>query len=227
MSSSSSSVTVLQGYLTKLGEVRKSWKKRFFCNTVDDKYTLSYYTDKTMKVLKGSIDLRLVYSWNTEREPEERGPRQKVKIILITPERTWQLIAMGSEEGDYWTSGIDKIISSLSAKDSRSSPSPAPTASAKGSSSGQVADPDSDDVEPEPVAKTPSSAPAPSSEPKQKSAVVAIAVCDYTGINDSELSFKKGDYLRIIQQDRESGWWAAELNGKKGWVSEYYLEIQQ
>ena len=154
-------VTVLQGYLTKLGEVRKSWKRRFFCNTVEDKYTLSYYTDKTMKVKKGQIDLRLVYSWNSEREPEERGPRQKVKIILITPERTWQLIAQGSEEGDYWTSGIDKILSSLSAKDTKSTSSaPVPAASAQASSSGPATEKDSDDMEPAVIEQKPEAVPS-------------------------------------------------------------------
>ena len=55
----------------------------------------------------------------------------------------------------------------------------------------------------------------------------ATAVCDYTAVGSNELSFKKGDILRIIHQDCDSGWWAAELDGVKGWVSSFYVEIKQ
>ena len=34
----------------------------------------------------------------------------------------------------------------------------------------------------------------------------------------NELSFQKGDKMTILQRDEEAGWWAAELNGKKGFV---------
>ena len=37
----------------------------------------------------------------------------------------------------------------------------------------------------------------------------------------NELSFAKGDKMTILQRDEEAGWWAAELNGKKGFAAQH------
>jgi hypothetical protein len=53
----------------------------------------------------------------------------------------------------------------------------------------------------------------------------ATALFPYTAANANELSFQKGDKLTILQRDDEAGWWAAELNGKRGWVSSFYVSL--
>ena len=119
--------------MTKQGSLHKSWKKRWFCNSFEDPFTLSfvaicersffffplsslvclhrrYYTDETLKTLKGTVDLREVYHFRTKYDTKERGPKQRVGIALVTPSRTWKLIAVGSTNGDYWTQGLERLI---------------------------------------------------------------------------------------------------------------------
>ncbi len=51
------------------------------------------------------------------------------------------------------------------------------------------------------------------------------ALFDYTGLTEHELSFKKGDIIRVVEKSG-SGWWTGELNGafgafpSEGWVEE-------
>lgn len=47
---------------------------------------------------------------------------------------------------------------------------------------------------------------------------------DYAATCDTELSFKEGDVLNVTEQD-DSGWWYAELNGRKGFVPNNYVEL--
>ncbi len=56
--------------------------------------------------------------------------------------------------------------------------------------------------------------------------ILAKALYDYSARKDKEgeLSYKKGAVLTIIQQDAD-GWWAAELDGKQGWVSSMYMQL--
>ena len=129
-------VLIVQGFMTKQGGMHKNWKKRWFCNSFEDPFTLSfarasrtlslttitthtrthrtgagrYYTDETLKTLKGTIDLREVYHFRTKYDTTERGPKQRVGIALVTPSRTWKLIAVGSTNGDYWTQGLERLI---------------------------------------------------------------------------------------------------------------------
>lgn len=79
------------------------------CQT-DDACWDRYYTDETLKTLKGTIDLREVYHFRTKYDTTERGPKQRVGIALVTPSRTWKLIAVGSTNGDYWTQGLERLI---------------------------------------------------------------------------------------------------------------------
>jgi hypothetical protein len=45
-----------------------------------------------------------------------------------------------------------------------------------------------------------------------------------SGADNRELSFKKGDKIRVIAQE-EDGWWSAELNGKLGYIPSTYVEV--
>ena len=96
--------------MVKQGGIHRNWKKRWFCNTVDDPFTLSYYTDENCKSKKGQIDLKEVYHFRTKFDTKERGPKQRVGLALVTPSRTWKLIVTGSTNGDYWTQGLERLI---------------------------------------------------------------------------------------------------------------------
>jgi len=226
MSATTDAVLILQGFMTKQGSLHKSWKKRWFCNSFEDPFTLSYYTDETLKTLKGTIDLREVYHFRTKYDTKERGPKQRVGIALVTPSRTWKLIAVGSTNGDYWTQGLERLIHL--ARNGGTTESSG--VSATGSQATVAATPA---VVPA-AAKPAQPEPAEPAEPETKKAPakpakvrpIAVAQFDYTAANVNELSFKKGDRLTILQRDEEAGWWAAELNGKKGWVSSFYVKIE-
>lgn len=65
----------------------------------------------------------------------------------------------------------------------------------------------------QPIAQSPS-----------KSGTMVRALFDYAGETEAELSFKKGDMIRVTEKD-DSGWWQGELNGvlgafPSGWVEE-------
>lgn len=45
------------------------------------------------------------------------------------------------------------------------------------------------------------------------------AVYDYEAANDGELTFKTGDYMKVISKTTaEDGWWLAKFRGKEGLV---------
>jgi len=48
-------------------------------------------------------------------------------------------------------------------------------------------------------------------------------IYDYNATAETELSFKTGDILVVVDQD-DSGWWYCELNGKQGFVPNNYVE---
>jgi len=68
--------------------------------------------------------------------------------------------------------------------------------------------------------KSPPNKPLPVT-PKQ---VCAKGLYDFKANDNRELSFKKGDKMRIISQE-EDGWWSAEINGKLGFVPSTYVEV--
>jgi len=222
MAASTDAVLILQGFMTKQGSLHKSWKKRWFCNSFEDPFTLSYYTDETLKTLKGTVDLREVYHFRTKYDTKERGPKQRVGIALVTPSRTWKLIAVGSTNGDYWTQGLERLIH-LARNGGN-------TEAGGYSATGSSSTPSSTVVQTSPHAaysgeSTSTEDEAAKAAKKSKDKPTATAQFDYTAANVNELSFKKGDRLTILQRDEEAGWWAAELNGKKGWVSSFYVQL--
>jgi len=229
-------VLILQGFMTKQGSLHKSWKKRWFCNSFEDPFTLSYYTDDTLKTLKGTVDLREVYHFRTKYDTKERGPKQRVGIALVTPSRTWKLIAVGSTNGDYWTQGLERLIhlarnggttdGAVSATGSQTNPAANPNPAPAPAPASQPAKPHPESTEKEESTQSSEGDTAKKTPKKSgKDRPVATALFDYTAANVNELSFNKGDKLTILQRDEEAGWWAAELNGKKGWVSSFYVQI--
>ena len=213
----------------KQGGIHRNWKKRWFCNTVDDPFTLSYYTDENCKSKKGQIDLREVYHFRTKFDTKERGPKQRVGLALVTPSRTWKLIVTGSTNGDYWTQGLERLIHKARKIDAGGDEAPV-TLPADAETDAALAAAVEDSArkgiigedEEDPAAAADKSGAAAASD---KPTLTATALFQYTAANSNELSFQKGDKLTILQRDDEAGWWAAELNGKRGWVSSFYVSL--
>jgi hypothetical protein len=90
------------GYLEKMGEVRKSYKKRWF---VLDWPDLSYF-EKQGGEKKGSIDMKNCYAVEPGSEPKDKG----VLLLHTTGERIYQLKASSEEECQHW---IDALHCSL------------------------------------------------------------------------------------------------------------------
>ncbi|XP_059174912.1 growth factor receptor-bound protein 2-like [Physella acuta] len=53
----------------------------------------------------------------------------------------------------------------------------------------------------------------------------AVALHPFTATADDELSFKKGDILKILSTFDDKNWYKAELNGKEGYVPHNYIEM--
>ncbi|MEQ2175496.1 hypothetical protein ILYODFUR_022189 [Ilyodon furcidens] len=47
---------------------------------------------------------------------------------------------------------------------------------------------------------------------------------DFSATSDDELSFKKGDILKVI--NFEDDWCKAEMNGQEGYIPKNYIELQ-
>jgi len=63
------------------------------------------------------------------------------------------------------------------------------------------------------------------SVPAQQHLVVK-ALYDYNAQDTKDLSFKEGDYIRLIDKSNPSGWWEGELNGKRGLFPSTFVEDQ-
>lgn len=57
-----------------------------------------------------------------------------------------------------------------------------------------------------------------------KDEVLGVAIYDYTGRSQSELSFKQGDRL-ILHSQASSEWWRGEVNGTKGLIPNKYISV--
>ncbi|XP_005092858.1 growth factor receptor-bound protein 2 [Aplysia californica] len=53
----------------------------------------------------------------------------------------------------------------------------------------------------------------------------AVALHPFTATADDELSFKKGNTLKILSTFDDKNWYKAELNGKEGYVPHNYIEM--
>ncbi|KAI0463789.1 hypothetical protein LJB42_002794 [Komagataella kurtzmanii] len=53
--------------------------------------------------------------------------------------------------------------------------------------------------------------------------LVCVAGYNFEKINDQDLSFKRGDHIKVLKQ--EGSWWKGELNGKVGNFPSNYVEL--
>ena len=51
------------------------------------------------------------------------------------------------------------------------------------------------------------------------------ALYDFVARTENEISFKKGDIVKVLDQDE--GWWLGELDGKEGLFPANYVEAVQ
>ncbi|XP_045213976.1 growth factor receptor-bound protein 2-like isoform X4 [Mercenaria mercenaria] len=54
----------------------------------------------------------------------------------------------------------------------------------------------------------------------------ARAKHEFTATADDELSFVKGQVVKILSKDDDQNWYKAELNGKEGYVPNNYIEMK-
>lgn len=55
----------------------------------------------------------------------------------------------------------------------------------------------------------------------------SIAKFDFSATAPDELSFKKGDVLKVLNADDDKNWCRAEINGKQGLVPKNYIQLQE
>lgn len=95
---------VISGYLSKMGEVVRSWRRRWFVLSISNK--LSYYEERDVKVCKGTIDLNNVSAVRRSKDsrPGEFG------FELVTPKRTYFLAAESEMSADEWMTALSSRI---------------------------------------------------------------------------------------------------------------------
>ncbi|XP_027141086.1 growth factor receptor-bound protein 2b isoform X2 [Larimichthys crocea] len=54
----------------------------------------------------------------------------------------------------------------------------------------------------------------------------AIAKYDFKATAEDELSFKRGDVLKVLNEECDQNWYKAELNGKDGFIPKNYIEMK-
>eukprot|EP00049_Salpingoeca_infusionum_P000429 m.39909 g.39909 ORF g.39909 m.39909 type:complete len:1225 (-) comp10365_c0_seq4:3299-6973(-) len=80
------------------------------------------------------------------------------------------------------------------------------------------------DEEALPAAPAPPAPPVEQPEPEQTPAMQCVAKFDYSGRNDSELTFQKGDVLQVTENSNES-WWKGSHHGREGFIAAAYVEM--
>ncbi|XP_026215185.1 GRB2-related adapter protein-like [Anabas testudineus] len=53
----------------------------------------------------------------------------------------------------------------------------------------------------------------------------AVALFSYIASDAAEISFQKGDIIKVTEMEDDSGWFTAEIQGKRGYVPENYISI--
>jgi len=90
------------GFLTKRGKVRKTWKRRWFVLSREQK--LYYYTSQTSKSPQGMINLHEATILDFTNSGKENG------FEINTPGRVWYLHADDPYEKDLWIKEIRNAI---------------------------------------------------------------------------------------------------------------------
>eukprot|EP00038_Savillea_parva_P007791 m.172538 g.172538 ORF g.172538 m.172538 type:complete len:700 (-) comp13555_c0_seq1:209-2308(-) len=96
---------IKRGFLTKLGGIRKNWKKRFFKLSV---VQMAYYTTDGKKKFKGAIPLSLVQEIRAANKAEMGGKAHG--LIVETKGRTFKFVADSDALRDEWVLAVDAAV---------------------------------------------------------------------------------------------------------------------
>ncbi|ETO12390.1 Rho GTPase activating protein, partial [Reticulomyxa filosa] len=94
-----------QGWLVKRGEMRKSWKKRWF--VVFDTHEMRYYDNEQNMTPMGLIKLHEVLLMCPGDEDQYTLP---YTVQLLTPDRNWVLAAKSQQQRDEWLLRLKEAI---------------------------------------------------------------------------------------------------------------------
>lgn len=175
------------GHLTKLGKVRKNWKRRYFA-LVDT--NLHYYqNDKAEKPIK-----TIVLTGSTvagEEEVSGKGPSFHVR----TPDRKWVMVADTEEDCKSWLGALQKCLESM----------PGRTDAVKEEGEGDQGTTITGGSQ-EPVEKKKEI----TNEMVVKGEVAvicnAVAQFNFEPLHNDELTLTVGDKIEVVEQ-RPDGWW--------------------
>ncbi|XP_032417961.1 GRB2-related adapter protein-like isoform X3 [Xiphophorus hellerii] len=53
----------------------------------------------------------------------------------------------------------------------------------------------------------------------------AVALFSFTASEADEISFQKGDIVKVVEMERDSFWFTAEIEGKRGFIPENYISL--
>jgi len=98
------SIPIKEGNLTKQGRRLKTWRERYF---ILKDNTISYYTDKNDKKLKGSIELQRNHQILKMTATETDKP---FAFKITCPERTMYVYAGSEEDMNDWIRVLRKAI---------------------------------------------------------------------------------------------------------------------
>ena len=101
------SVVLREGYLTKLGKIRKNWKTRWF---VLGKETLTYYTERGRRSSSDALGTLHLRDCSAVEADATHGRLHCFRVV--SPRRTLVMFASTQSDADAWVSAIQwKIVS--------------------------------------------------------------------------------------------------------------------
>lgn len=92
------------GYMTKIGQSHKTWRKRWFVLTE----TLIVYYKKPNGKLQGTVPVGLIAGVRRARTAAESA--KKYVVLVTTVDRVYQFQASNSGERDEWIGAITKML---------------------------------------------------------------------------------------------------------------------
>jgi hypothetical protein len=86
------------GFLSKKGDIRRNWKRRWFVFSLTD-LSLAYFTSDSEKTAKGVLNLKSVLK---VFQPDLFEVKNKFGFYIVTPERTYQIRAESDLGAKAW-----------------------------------------------------------------------------------------------------------------------------
>jgi hypothetical protein len=107
---------VKEGWLTKEGAVRKSWRRRWFI--LYDSRILSYYTnERLLSSPKGNIDIStataIVPRYLTGSGSWPSSSTEERSFGIVTPSRTFRVFADTESESREWKKTLEEMIDAI------------------------------------------------------------------------------------------------------------------